>query len=97
MSPNPPRSRQLPGPSARVHSDGLADDEAIGYKFADGLAGIGVGDLVDFVRVEPDLAFPAADDRGGEPLLGAKVDPVGGRGGLAEDDSRKGGVIEGFG
>lgn len=69
-----------------MHGDGLADDEAIGNELADGLAGICVGDLVDFVRVEPDLAFAAADDGGGEPLLGAEIDPVvGGSGWLAEE------------
>ncbi len=77
MPSNPPRGRQLPGPRARVHGDRLADDEAIGHEFADGLAGIGVGDFVDFVGVEPDLAFAAADDGCGEALLRAKVDPVG--------------------
>lgn len=76
MSANPPRSSQLPRPCARVHRNGLADDEAIGDELADRLAGIGVGNLVDFVRVEPDLAFAAAYNGGGEPLLGAEIDPV---------------------
>ena len=40
MSSNPPRSRQLPRPGARMHSDLFADDEAIGDEFADSLAGI---------------------------------------------------------
>ena len=51
MPSNPTGSSQLAGPGARVHGDGLADDEAIGDEFADGLAGVGVGDLVHFVRV----------------------------------------------
>lgn len=55
-------SSQLPGARARVHGDGLADDEAIGDELADGLAGVGVGDLVDLVGVEPDLALSAAND-----------------------------------
>ena len=42
MSPDPPRSRQLPRPRARVHSHRLADDEPIGDELADRLAGIGV-------------------------------------------------------
>ena len=75
MSPNPPRGRQLPRPSARVHGDLFADDEAIGNELADGLAGVGVGDFADFVGVQPDLALAAAHDGGGETLLGAKVDP----------------------
>lgn len=79
VSSDPPRGRQFPRPGARVHGDRLADDEAIGDELADRLAGVCVGDLVDFVRVEPDLAFAAADDGGGKPLLGAKIDPVVGK------------------
>ena len=44
-----------------MHGSLLADDEAIGDEFADGLAGIGVADLVDLVGVEPDFALAAAD------------------------------------
>ena len=58
-----------------MHGDGLADDEAIGDELADGLAGVGVGDLVDFVRVQPDLALAAVSHGGRQALLGAKVDP----------------------
>lgn len=54
-----------------MHSNLLADDEAIGNELADGLAGVGVGDLINFVWVEPDLAFAAADDRRREAFLGA--------------------------
>ena len=43
-----------------MHSDLFADDEAIGNELADGLAGIGVGDFVDFIRIQPDLALSAA-------------------------------------
>ena len=59
-----------------MHGHGLADDEAIADELADGLAGVGVGDLVHLIGVEPDLALAAADHGGGEALLGAKVDPV---------------------
>lgn len=76
MSPNPPRGIQFPSSSTRVHGHGLADDEAIADELADGLAGVCVGDLADFVGVEPDFALAAADDGGGEALLGAEVDPV---------------------
>ena len=76
MPSNSPRGRQLSGTAPGVHGDGFADDEAIGDEFADGLAGIGVGDFVDFVRVEPDLAFAAVGDGGRETLLGAEVHPV---------------------
>jgi len=71
VSPNTSRSSQLPSTGARVHSDLFADDEAIGYELTDGLARVGVGDFIDFVRVEPDLALAAARDGGGEPLLSA--------------------------
>jgi hypothetical protein len=50
---DPPRGRQLPRAAPRVHGDGLADDEAIADELADGLAGIGVADLGDFVGVKP--------------------------------------------
>ena len=54
-----------------MHSDLFADDEAIGDKLADCLAGVGIGDFADFVGVEPDLAFSTAHDGGREALLGA--------------------------
>lgn len=67
---------ELTGTRARVHGHGLADDEAIADELADGLAGVGVGDLVHLIGVEPNLALAAAHHGGGEALLGAKVDPV---------------------
>ena len=76
MPSNPPRGRQLTGTGTRVHGDGLADDEAIGDELADRLAGVCVGDFVDLVRVEPDLAFAAAGHGGSEALLSAEVDPM---------------------
>lgn len=33
------------------------------------LTGVGVGDLVGLVRVQPDLLLTAAQDAGGQPLL----------------------------
>jgi hypothetical protein len=65
------------GTSTGVHCDGLLDDKAIGEELADSLAGVGVGDLIDFVRVEPDLALSAADNGRRKALLRAEVDPVG--------------------
>lgn len=62
MSPDSSRSIQFPGTTARMHCDGLADDEAIVDELADGLTGVCVGDFGDFVGVEPDLVFAAADD-----------------------------------
>ena len=76
MSANTASSSQLSRTSARVNSDGFADDEAIGDKLADGLAGIGVGDLIDLVRVEPDLALAAVGHGRRKALLCAEIDPV---------------------
>lgn len=59
-----------------MHGNGLADDEAIADELTDGLAGVGVGDLIHLIGVEPNLALAAAHHGGGEALLGAKVDPV---------------------
>jgi hypothetical protein len=67
---------QLTGTGARVHGDGLADDEAILDELADGLARVGVGNLAGLVGVEPDLALAAADHGGRKALLRAEVDPV---------------------
>lgn len=69
-------SRQLAGPRAGVHGDGLADDEAVGDELADGLARVGVGDLVDLVGVEPDLALAAAGHGGRQALLRREVHPA---------------------
>jgi hypothetical protein len=76
MSANSSRRGEISSSCSRVHSDGLADDEAIADEFADCLTGIGVGDFVHFVGVEPDLALAAADHGGGEALLRPEVDPV---------------------
>lgn len=67
---------QVPGTSAAVHGDWFLDDEAIGEEFSDSLAGVGVGDFIQFVGIEPDLALAAAGNGGSEPLLSSKVHPV---------------------
>lgn len=67
---------KLPRASTRVHGHRLADDEAIGDELADGLARVGVRDLVHFVWVEPDLALAAVGDGRRQALLGAEVDPM---------------------
>ena len=59
-----------------MHGDLLANDEAIGHELADCLAGVGVGDLIHLIGVEPDLALATANDGGGEALLGSKIDPI---------------------
>lgn len=76
VATNPSGEVQLTRTGTRVHGDGLSDDEAIGNELADRLAGVGVGDLVDLVGVEPNLALTAAEDIGREALLGNQVDPV---------------------
>ena len=75
MSAIPSCFVEFPRPRARVHGHGLADDEAISDELADRLAGVGIGDFVDFVGIEPDLALSASDDGGREALLSAKIHP----------------------
>lgn len=67
---------ELAGASTRVHGHRLADDQAIVDQLADGLPGVGIGDLVHLIGIEPDLPLPAADHGGREALLRTKVDPV---------------------
>ena len=74
-----------------MHSNGLADDKAIGNQFADGLARVGIGDFVDLVGIEPDLALATADDGGRQTLLSAKVDPT--ENDLLVDRSQRGEMI----
>ena len=59
-----------------MHRHRLADDQSIGYQFADCLPGVGVGDFVDFIRIEPDFALTTANHGGSEALLSAEVDPI---------------------
>lgn len=58
-----------------MHGDRLADDKSIADQFSDSLSRVCVGDFIDFVWVEPDLAFAAADDRRREALLSAEIRP----------------------
>lgn len=76
MSPNSPRSCQFSGTRSRVHRDLFPNNEAIGHEFADCLAGVGIGDFVDFIRIKPDLALAAPNYGCGKSLLGSKVDPM---------------------
>ena len=75
MSSDSSRRSQLPRSCARVHGNGLSDDEAIRNEFSDCLARIGVGDFAHFVRVEPDFTLTTAYHGGSEALLGTKIDP----------------------
>ena len=76
MSPNSSSGGQFPRTRTRVHGDLLADDETIGHELTDCLAGVGVGNFIHFVGVEPDLALAAANDGGREALLGSEIDPM---------------------
>ena len=49
----------------RVDGDGLLDDQTVADELTDVLAGVGIGDLVDLVGVEPDLLFATFHDTGG--------------------------------
>ena len=76
MSTNSPSSGQFPCTGARVDSDGFADDESIGNEFADGLARVCVGDFINFIGIEPDLALATSNDGGRKTFLGTEVDPI---------------------
>lgn len=67
---------ELAGASTGVHGHRLADDQAIADQLADGLPGVGIGDLSHLIGIEPDLPLPAADHGGREALLGTEVDPI---------------------
>lgn len=54
---------------ARVHSDGLANDQTILDQLANMLTGVGVGDLVAFIRIKPDLVATALKHGRSETLL----------------------------
>lgn len=76
MSTNSASGVEFTSTGARVHGDGLADDQAIADQLADSLARVGVGDFAHLIRIEPDLALTAADHGRRKALLGGEVDPV---------------------
>lgn len=76
MSTHSASGVEFTGTGARVHGDGLADDQAIADQLADSLAGVGVGDFAHLIGIEPDLALTAADHGRRKALLGGEVDPV---------------------
>lgn len=59
-----------------MHGDWLLDDQAILDKLADGLAGVGVGDLGHLVGVQPDLVLATVQNGRGKALLSRQVDPT---------------------
>ena len=69
MSPISPGQIQLTGAGTGVHDNRLLDDETIRYEFADGLPGVGIGDLAEITGVEPDFVLAATHYIGGKPLL----------------------------
>jgi hypothetical protein len=75
MSANLSCRGQVSGAGAGVHSHWFLDDKAICKEFSNSLAGVGIRDFVQFVGIKPDLAFTAASNGGGEPLLGPQVHP----------------------
>lgn len=66
-----------------MHRHLFADDEAIGHKLTNRLAGVGIGDFINLVRVEPDFTFATSYHGSCKPFLSTKVNPEGKRGGLA--------------
>mmetsp|Transcript_704 Transcript_704/g.2162 ORF Transcript_704/g.2162 Transcript_704/m.2162 type:complete len:267 (-) Transcript_704:9-809(-) len=68
------RLKVLQAPRAGVHLLRLLDDEAVLDEFADVLAGVGHGDVIGLVGVQPDLALAALEHGRSQPLLHAQVD-----------------------
>lgn len=58
---------------ARVHHSRLFHDQPICVELANILAGIRIADFRGLVGVEPDFAFAAAENLGGECFLRAEV------------------------
>ena len=58
--------------STGVHHSGLLDHEAILHQLADVLAGVGVADLVDLVRVKPHLSLSALEHGGSKSVWGIR-------------------------
>jgi len=53
----------------RVHNRGLFHDETIAIKTRDIAAGIGQGNFVDLIGIQPNFSLSALEDRRGQPLL----------------------------
>jgi hypothetical protein len=62
----------LPHSVPRVDDGGLLHDETILLQPGDVATGVGQGNFVDFIRVQPDFAFAAFEDRSGKALLELK-------------------------
>jgi len=64
---------EITGSAARVHGIRLLDDKSVRDQLADGLARVGVGDLVHLIGVQPDLSLSAVHDGRSKTLLGSEV------------------------
>ena len=62
----------LPHSVPRVDDGGLLHDETILLQPGDVATGVGQGNFVDFIRVQPDFALAAFEDRSGKALLELK-------------------------
>lgn len=76
MSPDPSGSRQLSSSCSRVHRNLFPNDKAIRDEFADCLAGVCVGNFVDFIGIKPDFALAASNNGCSKSLLSSKVNPA---------------------
>ena len=56
-----------------VDGDLLSHDQTVLLELSDGSSRVGQGDLVGFVRVDPDLLLSALQHGSGEPLLMSKL------------------------
>ena len=61
--------RCFSGISPGMDSHRLPDDQPIFDQLPDLLAGVGIGDFISLIGVQPDLLFASAKDPGGKPLL----------------------------
>ena len=59
----------FPASSPGMDSHRLPDDQPIFDQLPDLLAGVGIGDFIGLIGVQPDLLLATAKDTGGKPLL----------------------------
>ena len=59
----------FPASSPGMDNHKLLDDQPIFDQLQDLLAGVGTGDFISLIGVQPDLLFATAKDAGGKPLL----------------------------
>uniref|UniRef100_A0A8C6I959 Uncharacterized protein n=1 Tax=Mus spicilegus TaxID=10103 RepID=A0A8C6I959_MUSSI len=59
----------FPAMSPGMDSHRLADDQPIFDQLPDLLTGVGIGDFIGLIGIQPDLLFPTAEDTRGKPFL----------------------------